>query len=376
MGNPETYPEPTREESLYKALVEASPDAIMFSGMDGTIRFANAKAIAMGRNAGPQDLIGENLFRFIVKPDKDTMKTEFEKLVRGMNRGTLEAVLIRQDGTIYDAEITGAILWDEVNHMPLGLISVTRDISDRKELNRNLELARLEAEKANHLKDAFISNLSHEIRTPLNSILGFTDLIREETERLLTEKSKKYFRIIDRSADQLLQNIESMLDLSRLQTGTFYARRSLIDAEKIVQEVIDRYRSSADEKNIRLDFINKAGPVIVSMDSFCLIKPLSTLIGNAIKYTDRGTVTVTTSRVPGGPLVIVVKDTGIGMTHQYLSRLYQPFAQEETGPTRKFRGIGLSLSISKRLLAEIGASIDVESVPGKGTCFTISIPIN
>jgi PAS domain S-box-containing protein len=361
-------------ESFYKALVEASPDAIMFSDLFGTISLANERSVEMGGFTHAGELIGQNLFRFIVKPDPETMAAQFRKLIEGMNKGTLEAVISRKDGSLYDAEVTGAVLSDEQNR-PVGLITITRDISDRKSMERTLQMAKTEAEKANHLKDAFISNISHEIRTPLNSILGFSDLIRLEAEGKLPEKSKRYFKVIEESCNQLLHTVESMLDISRLQTGMFSPQRTLLDTEKLIRKLVEDFMAPAAKKGLKLEYINEAGPVILSTDSFCLTQPLTTMIGNAIKYTDKGHVKVTTSRYFDNVLKIKIEDTGLGMSQDYMNRLYEPFAKEETDTNRKFRGLGLSLSISKRLLASIGASISVTSTPGKGTCFTIIIPI-
>jgi PAS domain S-box-containing protein len=223
------HPDPPNE-SFYQALVLASPDAFMFSDFTGTIRIANPRAAEMGGFDSPDELIGLNLFEFISGQDKIFVAESFEKLARNTRKGTIEATLIRKDGSTYDAELTGSVIRDS-NNFPIGLVSITRDITNRKAMEKVLATTKENAEKANLLKDAFISNISHEIRTPLNAILGFTELIKEETTGKVSDETYNYFSIIDFSCNRLIQTVELMLSLSRLQTGMYTPVKKPVNPE-------------------------------------------------------------------------------------------------------------------------------------------------
>lgn len=365
----------TPNESLYRALVEASPDAFLLSDFSGKIRIANPRAAEMGGFESAEELIGLNLFEFISGQDKDLVALAFEKLVRSANQGTIEATLIRKDGSTYDAELTGSLMRDGGNN-PVGLISITRDITARKAMEKGLEIAKDNAEKANHLKDAFIANISHEIRTPLNAILGFTELIREETENVLSEEIDSYFSIIEISCDRLIQTVDMILNLSRLQIGMYTPEKKPVNPELIIKEVISKYHGTAEQKSLSLRFENKCGDIQLVTDVNCVRQPISIILDNAIKYTNKGSVRVTMQRDPDNWLQIEVADTGIGMHPDYLRRVFEPFSQEETGYTRRYSGLGLNLAIAKKLLDIIKAEILVVSRHGEGSVFTIKFPVN
>jgi len=360
-------------ESLYRAMILASPDALIFSDFSGKINMANPRAAEMGGFEGPDELIGLNMFDFISEKDKAFVAQKFEVLTSGAIKGTIEATLIRKDGSSYDAELTGSLLRDPDNN-PIGLFSISRDITDRKMMEKVLAAARDNADKANQLKDAFIANISHEIRTPLNAIIGFTELIREETEDKLSEQTCGYFSIIDLSCNRLIQTVEMMLSLSRLQTGMYTAVKKPVDAESVLLQLIGEHNGIAAQKSIPLLFENKCGSVQLMTDKNCVRQPISILIHNALEYTSKGSVRVTMDKDPDNWLRIEVADTGIGMHPDYIKRIFEPFSQEETGYTRRYRGIGLSLAIAKKLLDTIGATISVVSQQGVGSVFTIRFP--
>ena len=242
-------------------------------------------------------------------------------------------------------------------------------------MEKGLAMARENADRANHLKDAFISNISHEIRTPLNAILGFSDLIREETEGKVAPEAISYFTIIEKSCQRLMHTVELMLDLSKLQTGMYAPTRSIVDMEYIINLLIDEHREDADKKHLVIRYTNLAGPIKLSTDAYCIRQAIDTLLNNAVKYTPKGSVTITLDRISDKELQLEVADTGIGMHPEYIRSIFEPFSQEETGMTKTFAGIGLSLSIAKKMLNTIGASISFTSQPGKGSVFTILLPV-
>lgn len=365
----------TTFESPYRALVQASPDAFVLIDFSGTILSANPSAAIMGGFDLTDEMAGLNFFDFISDQDRTIVVQSYQRLLQENIKEPVEAILVRKDGTSYAAELTGWLIRDYGNR-PAGIISIIRDISKRKGLEQALAVNKENADKANLLKDAFISNISHEIRTPLNAILGFTELIKEETSGRLSDQTYNYFSIIDFSCNRLIQTVELMLSLSRLQTGMYTPVKKPVDPVKIIQKLIEEYQVSAERKSLSLTFENRCGAIELMTDKNCVSQPISILINNAIEYTHQGSITITMLGAPENWLTITVADTGIGMHPDYIKRIFEPFSQAETGYTRQYRGIGLNLAIAKKLLGTIGADISVVSHQGQGSVFTLKVPVS
>ncbi len=255
---------------------------------------------------------------------------------------------------------------------PLYFITSASDISEYKKLQEELIRSKEEAEQSNHLKDAFIANITHEIRTPLNAILGFTDLLRDDLEEKGITDYENYFDIIRSSGMRLTRTVDLILNVSRLQVGAYQPHIGEIAIDSLVFDLVAEYRLAAQKKGLTLTFNNTLGRITIEGDDYCLTHSISNLIDNAIKYTHQGSITLVLYKKPDDHVCLDVEDTGIGISQEFVDKVFYPFTQEDPGSTRRFEGIGLGLSIAHRLLSVSGAAISVKSRKGEGSVFTVT----
>ena len=234
-----------------------------------------------------------------------------------------------------------------------------------------------EAEAANAAKSAFLSNMSHEIRTPMTAILGFTEVLKRGFTDSEQDRQRHLNTIAD-SGQHLLELINDVLDLSKVESGAMEVEEIPTDAPGIVNEVIKTLRVKAEEKGIYLKMdISSDLPQIIQSDPSRLRQVVTNLVGNAIKFTETGGVTVEMSHIVDGDdslMHIDVHDTGIGMTEAQQATIFEAFTQADASITRRFGGTGLGLSISRRLAIAMGGNVLVKSAEGEGSCFMISVP--
>ncbi|MFZ4441131.1 MAG: ATP-binding protein, partial [Syntrophales bacterium] len=246
-----------------------------------------------------------------------------------------------------------------------------------KQLNESLSQAEeltVRAEAANRAKSLFIGNMSHELRTPLSGVLGMTGLL---LNTLLTDKQRDYAEKIMKSGEALLAVISDILDFSKLSAGKMALESSPFLMEKVIAKVVNLFGPSAAEEKIGLHTTIDPELPALRGDVHRLTQVISNLVGNAIKFTKAGEIRVAVKilRRTGEEveLAISVQDTGIGMTAEEMARLFTPFTQADDSTTRRFGGIGMGLAISRNLVELMGGTLQVESVFGKGSLFTIIV---
>ena len=251
-------------------------------------------------------------------------------------------------------------------------------INDQTE--KQLVEATLKADEASRAKSEFLANMSHEIRTPLNGILGFTDMLLRDGDKIDAADRKEWLEVIHESGQHLLHLINGILDLSKVEAGQLDVEKTECNPTGIVSDLASILRVQALEKQIKLD-IEFDGPLpkTILTDPTRLRQILTNLIGNALKFTREGSVIVTTRMETreddNADLVFTIADTGPGIPAEKLETIFEPFSQADTSITRQYGGTGLGLAISRRFAEALGGSLTVESEPGEGSTFILTIPI-
>lgn len=250
----------------------------------------------------------------------------------------------------------------------MGVIEYGVDITDLRD-------SKLNAEAANKSKSEFLANMSHELRTPLNSIIGFSDVLLEMSNEGLSEKQKRYVMNISKSGKHLLTLINDILDISKVESGKMHLYKENIAVKNLLEDMFSSLQPLAAEKEISMKVSLDPDLGHIHADRGKIKQVLYNLIGNAIKFTEHGGFVTISAKLNVDMLHISVKDTGIGISEEDQKKLFRPFTQIDSSISRKYEGTGLGLALSNELVALHGGRIWVESEPGKGSTFTIMIPV-
>jgi signal transduction histidine kinase len=230
-----------------------------------------------------------------------------------------------------------------------------------------------ELAKAQSAKSDFLAVMSHELRTPLNAILGYDDLLQQEIAGPTTEEQKLYISRIRRGAEQLMQMIDQVLSLSRVDSGEESLILSTFDAGRVIEEATSRVRPIAEQRGLLLETVFIGDNLGCYSDETKVRQILLNLLSNAVKFTPAGRITVTAT-VNGGSVSIDVADTGVGISDRDLPRVFEPFVQVDASPTRRYGGIGAGLAVSHKLAQLLGADLSATSQPNIGSVFTLRLP--
>ncbi len=339
------------------------------------------KAFADIYKVSPTKLLGANTSEFPwLNKQGESVEKENRPWVKALAEGAI------QKDTILKLDLPGSPTKTfKVNSSPVlgdgniyaGVLISFDDVTRLEKTEIALRHSKEKAEEANLAKSAFLANMSHEIRTPMNAILGFTDLLKRGYIKN-EEESLKYLNTIHSSGRSLLELINDILDLSKVESGRLEIENIATQPYIIIQEVIQLLQSKAQEKNIGLHFEALTDlPEIIKTDPVRLRQISFNLIGNAIKFTESGGVRVSCQFKKNGPqsqLLIDVIDSGIGMEEVALANIFDPFVQADTSVTRRFGGTGLGLSISQKFAKALGGDISVTSKPNQGSTFRIILP--
>ncbi len=282
----------------------------------------------------------------------------------------METVMVRRDGRKISVNISAELI--NLKNDILLIEGSVEDITELKQVQENLILAKNQAEKSDKLKSEFLAQMSHEIRTPINTILSFAWLLKSELKENLSDDLMQSFSIMNRSGDRIIRTIDLILNMSQIQTGTYEYTPERFDLfENIIEDLIMEQYKYAMDKGIFLNASKKCDAAIINADLYSVGQIFTNLIHNAIKYTDKGSIEVWVEKDSEGKVLGVVSDTGIGISEEYLPNLFRPFTQEEMGYTRKYEGNGLGLALVREYCNINNAEISVDSKKGIGTKFIV-----
>ena len=362
-----------KSESTLRAVLDNCPAAIYVKDLQGRFIMVNRYLERLHEMSSSQ-LLGKTAYDLHPKTEADEYAASDAKVLT-----TRQAVVSEEPATTAQGHrIFLSVkfpLFDEAGN-PLGIGGIWTDISDRVRGEEQLERAKEAAEAANRAKSEFLANMSHEIRTPMAAILDYADLMLDPGQN----KSEKVESLhgIRVNADHLLTIINDILDLSKIEAGQMKLEHIECCPCHLVSEVASAMRVRATEKLLKFEVLNQAPiPATIRTDPTRLRQILVNLAGNAIKFTERGFICLTMQLDQSDParplLVFRVVDSGIGMSAKQMERIFRPFSQADSSTTRRFGGTGLGLTISRRLAQGLGGDITVESSPGRGSVFTLTV---
>ncbi|RZJ82933.1 MAG: PAS domain S-box protein, partial [Brevundimonas sp.] len=359
-----------RSRGRYKLLADNVADVIARVQLDGESNYISP---AVERLLGwtPVEMAGRSAASFVHPDDRARLAETFAEMGQGRSSATLEHRLLHRGGQVVWGETRMRLIRDETGR-PVEAVVVIRDISRRKALEVQLELARAEAEASATVKADFLANMSHELRTPLTSIIGFTGLALEQE---LPGAARDYIGRVDNAGRALLCTVNDILDFSKLEAGQVAIRPQPMDMAALASATLELFTPQAGAKDLTLTLeIDEALPPLVA-DADRLRQIMLNLVGNAVKFTSEGGVRLAVHWTPEGErLRIAIHDTGAGIAQDKLTRLFRRFSQVDGAQNKSVGGTGLGLAICKGLAEAMEGSIGADSVEGQGSVFWFEVP--
>ena len=361
-------------EDRYRLMAEEASDIIMLYDAEGCILFAsNALQNILGRT--PAEIETGHFLELIHPEDLSQAKALREKLQPGEVRAATYRLLHRKGHYIWiESNVRG--VFDEGSCDPKNIISVSRDVSERKTDEMKMKAAQQEAEAASRAKSAFLASMSHELRTPLNAIIGFSEMLTNDELVLQPARRLEYAKLINESGHHLLSVVNGILDMSKMETGNFEITPEPFAPAQAIVSCCDLLALKARDAQVEIKTrMTSDLPEIVG-DRRAFSQILINLISNAVKFTPRdGRVTVS-AQCEGAKLALVVEDTGVGIGEDDLPRIGEAFFQARASYDRRHDGTGLGLSIVKGLVRLHDGEVDIASRLGKGTRVTVRLPLD
>jgi PAS domain S-box-containing protein len=362
-----------RDQQFYtRSLIESNIDAIMTTDPSGIITDVNKQMEAL-TGCTRDELIGAPFKGYFTDPER--AEAAIKRVLSEKSVTDYELTARARDGKQTVVSYNATTFYDR-NRTLQGVFAAARDVTERKRVEAELQQATAAAESASRTKSDFLASMSHEIRTPMNAIMGIADLLAKTS---LTPEQDKYVQIFRRAGDNLLNLINDILDLSKVEASQLELERTGFSLSDHLEKVMEMVAARAHEKGLAMVYeIAPSVPNDLVGDPTRLRQVLLNLLGNAIKFTQSGEVTlrVTPDANPSVPTALrfTVSDTGIGIPGEKLGQVFERFTQADSSTTRRFGGSGLGLTISRRLVELMGGHIWLESEVGKGSVFAFAVP--
>jgi PAS domain S-box-containing protein len=371
-----------RAGAVLQTVLDNMTDGVMLfgpqeRGTDRPLRFVNTRILEIHRYSAAEvhpGMMSSDIVRFLVERGDFGAVGDVEEFVRQHHD-----LVLGPNGSHYERTTPNG-RYIEFDFIPLvdgSILSVQRDITELKERADVANRARAEAEAANQSKSTFLATMSHEIRTPMNGVLGMMDVLEYQG---LNQPQRRSVATMRDSAQSLLRIIDDVLDFSKIEAGRLELEATAFSLSGLIDGVVSTLHGQATGKRLTLEAAIDAGSDDVLVGDPTRVRQiLFNLLGNALKFTERGGIRVHAATIPLGDgrtrVALAVRDTGIGLDEEQRGRLFRPFAQADSSTTRRFGGTGLGLSIVRRLAELMEGSVAVESTPGVGSEFTVALTL-
>ncbi|WP_342305189.1 ATP-binding protein [Methanolobus sp. ZRKC5] len=362
-------------EEKFRNIFEGAVEGINVSDVStGKFRYVNPALCSM-LGYTEEELMQQKTINIHPQNDLEQVLSELKVPETGEKTSLTNISCLRKDGTTIYVDISVFHAQVDGKTCTVGFYTDVTALKKIDDEMRAIKLAKLAAEESNRVKGEFLANMSHELRTPLNSIIGFSDMLRIKNFGSLNEKQSKFVGNISNSGKHLLELINDILDLSKVEAGKMELHCEEVDIFSIFKEVKDILDPMAAKKNITLEYTVNNQLSIIYADKIKLKQTLYNLVNNAIKFTDlQGNVSFSAS-TKHDMLHVEVVDTGIGISEDNLKKLFKPFTQLDSSTSKVYQGTGLGLSLVKKFVELHGGNVWVTSKPGEGSTFIFSIPL-
>lgn len=364
----------SEQQARLRNIIDSVPDLIFFKDTNSRFQGCN-KAFERFVNKKESEIIGFTEYDLFTQAQAEVyLASDKHLLLTGEPVRTKEWTTVKEgQSLLFDTLKT--IYQDDDGNI-LGIIAISRDVTEMEETRQRLLMAKDKAEESDRLKTSFLANMSHEIRTPMNAIIGFSDLLGEED--LSREEKDDYIEKIKLSGENLMNLINDIIDIAKIEAGQLKIIESPCNVDMLLTDIhgtFSEIKSQQKKQGIELLLYGKSpeNDLITVTDPMRLQQVITNLLGNALKFTEQGRIEFGYT-MKEGFLEFFVKDTGIGIPISKQEILFQRFTQVDASTTRKFGGTGLGLAISKNIVELLGGSIWLESAPGQGSTFYFTIP--
>lgn len=361
--------EANRKLLLTQRAVDLDTTPIFWITNKAKIIYVNIAATKM-LGYSSEELLRMSIFDIDPNWDLEYFNTVGYPLLKEKGSNQFESIHRKKNGDIIPIEVYSALIHYENEEV---IITSVVNISERKKAAQSIIEAKERAEQSDRLKSEFLAGMSHEIRTPINTILNFASLIKTDLGNEISEDIKFSFEMIDGGSRRLIRTIDSILNMSQLQTGSYEHKVKVISlVEKVLKPLREEFKFVAQQKNLKLNLFVNAEDTHVLVDEYTITQLFINLIDNATKYTEKGEINIVVNSC-NKKLIVEIIDTGIGISEEVLPTVFEPFIQEEMGYTRSFEGNGLGLALVRKYIELNKGSITVKSQKGHGSTFTVSL---